>query len=74
MFPETVLHVSCATSHLRLLAELMEVRKEDKEGHIRPLAAEDWDQFPESGRVGPLDTSDIQRCVQYAIERIHFDT
>ena len=52
----------------------MEIKKPDKEGHIRPVTREDWDQFPESGRIGPLETSDIHRCVQYSVDRIHFDT
>jgi len=73
-FPETVFHVTCTNSHLLMLAELMEVKKEDLEGHIRPVTVDEVDQFPESGRVGPLDISDIHRCVQYAMERIHFDT
>ena len=73
MFPETALHVSCSKQHLLLLAELMEIKKPDKEGHIRPVTREDWDQFPESGRIGPLETSDIHRCVQYSVDRIHFD-
>lgn len=73
-FPETVFHVTCSNSHLLMLAELMEIKKEDLEGHIRPVTVDEIDQFPESGRVGPLDLSDIHRCVQYAMERIHFDT
>ena len=50
------------------------MRKEDKEGYIRPVTEQDWDQFPESGKVGPLHTSDIHRCVQFAMEKIYFDT
>lgn len=73
-FPETIFHVTCTNSHLLMLAELMEVKKEDLEGHIRPVTYDEIDQFPECGRVGPLDISDIHRCVQYAMERIHFDT
>jgi len=72
-FPETVFHVTCSNTHLLMLAELMEIKKEDLEGHIRPVTLDEIDQFPESGRVGPLDISDIHRCVQYAMERIHFD-
>ena len=71
--PDTVFHVSCTTSHLIMLADLMEIKKEDKEGFLRPVTEEEWTQFPESGRVGPLNISDIHRCVQYAIDRIHFD-
>ena len=74
VFPETVLHVSCTRQHLLVLSELIEIKKQDKEGHIRPVTREDWDQFPESGRVGPLEISDIHRCVQYSVDRIHFDT
>ena len=73
MCPDTVFHVSCTTSHLIMLADLMEIKKEDKEGFLRPVTEEEWSQFPESGRVGPLNISDIHRCVQYAIDRIHFD-
>ena len=47
-------------------------RKEDSEGHIRPVTVEDWSAFPETGRVGPLSISDIHRCVQYAMESVHF--
>jgi len=73
VFPETVFHVACSTGHLIMLAEIMEMRKEDKDGHVRLLTRESWEEFPESGRVGPLSISDIHRCVQYAINRIHFD-
>ena len=73
MSPETVFHVSCTTSHLIRLADLMEVKKGDEDGFLRPVTEEEGSQFPESGRGGPLNISDIHRCVQYAIDRIHFD-
>ena len=66
--------MGCARSRLQLLAEELEMRKEDREGYIRPVSEQDWDQFPESGKVGPLHTSDIHRCVQFAMEKIYFDT
>ena len=72
VFPETVFHVSCPTNLLFQLAEEMEMKKEDLEGHIRPLTVEELKEFPESGRVGPLNISDIHRCVQYAMDRVHF--
>ena len=34
---------------------------------------DELDEFPESGRVGPLNLADIQRCVLHAMERVHFD-
>ena len=69
--PETVLHVSCSDDHLRRVAEDLEIRKADNEGHIRPVSCEDWSQWPDTGRVGPLDISDIHRCVQFCIDRVH---
>ena len=50
----------------------MEMKKEDLDGHIRPVTAEEMNEFPESGRVGPLSISDIHRCVSFALERVHF--
>ena len=72
VFPDTVFHVSCTNELLTLLAEEMEMKKEDLEGHIRPLTVEEMGEFPESGRVGPLNISDIHRCVQFAMDRVHF--
>ena len=72
VFPETVFHVTCSSGYLGVLAEEMEMKKEDNDGHIRPVTVEELDQFPESGRVGPLSISDIHRCVSYAMERVHF--
>ena len=72
VFPETVFHLSCSTELLAVLAEEMEMKKEDLEGHIRPVTAEEMTEFPETGRVGPLSISDIHRCVSFAMERVHF--
>ena len=33
--PDTVLHVSCSDQHLKHVAEELEIRKPDKDGHIR---------------------------------------
>jgi len=71
-FPETVLHVSATNQHLLTIADSMQLQTADKEGHIRPYCHDEESEFPESGRVGPLHLSDIHRCVQHAMDRIHF--
>ena len=74
VFPDTVFHVSCTNELLTLLAEEMEMKKEDLQGHMRPFTAEEIKEFPESGRVGPLTISDIHRCVSHAMQRAKFPT
>jgi len=71
-FPETVLHISASNSHLLRIADNMEIRKEDTEGHIRPYCVSEDASFPPSGLVGPLHLADVHRCVQHAMDRIHF--
>jgi len=72
-FPETVLHVSATNHHLLSIADKMQLKKPDKDGYIRPFIQEQYEEFPETGRVGPLQLSDIHRCLQHAMNRIHFD-
>ena len=71
-FPETLLHVSASSDHLLHIADSMQLRKEDKEGFMRPYCKEEDDAFPGSGRVGPLHLADVHRCVQHAMDRVHF--
>lgn len=73
-FPETVLHVSASREHILGIADIMRLKKADKDGHIRPFIQEQSDDFPESGRVGPLYLSDVHRCIQHAMNRVHFDS
>ena len=35
-FPDTVLHISASNDHLLTIADLMQMKKMDNEGHIRP--------------------------------------
>ena len=35
-FPDTVLHISASNDHLLTIADLMQIKKMDNEGHIRP--------------------------------------
>ena len=35
-FPDTVLHISATNDHLLTIADLMQIKKMDNEGHIRP--------------------------------------
>jgi len=69
---DTLLHVSASNQHIIKIAEHIEVKKVDNEGFVRPVTVEDIEDFPESGRVGPLALSDVQRCILYAIHRVHF--
>jgi len=71
--PETVLHVTATPQLVVKIADIMEIKKPDLEGYIRPVTVDELDEFPESGRVGPLNLADIQRCVLHAMERVHFD-
>lgn len=72
-FPDTVLHISASNDHLLTIADLMQIKKMDNEGHIRPFCKDDGHSFPSSGRVGPLQLADVHRCVQHAMDRVHFD-
>ena len=36
-FPDTVLHISASNDHLITIADLMQMKKMDNEGHIRPF-------------------------------------
>lgn len=40
---------------------------------IRGFTAKDADDFEKSGVVGPLTISDVQKCILYAMESVHFD-
>jgi len=73
-FPETILHITATNQHILRIADFMEMKKMDKEGHIRPFCLDDLEDFEETGRVGPLELSDVHRCVSLAIDRVHFDT
>ena len=35
-FPDTVLHISASNDHLLTIADLMQIKKMDNDGHIRP--------------------------------------
>jgi len=73
-FPDTVLHITADNRHIFRIADIMEVKKPDNDGYIRPVTVEEMDEFPQSGRVGPLTIADVQRCVLHAMERVHFPT
>jgi len=73
-FPDTVLHVTADNAHIIKIADIIEVKKADNDGYIRPVTVEEINEFPCSGRVGPLNLSDVQRCVLHAMERVHFPT
>ena len=51
----------------------MEIKIRDQEGVIRPFIEEELDSFPPEGHVGPLTLADIQSCVLYAMDMVHFD-
>eukprot|EP00088_Acartia_fossae_P029675 TRINITY_DN3055_c0_g1_i1.p1 TRINITY_DN3055_c0_g1~~TRINITY_DN3055_c0_g1_i1.p1 ORF type:complete len:650 (-),score=118.07 TRINITY_DN3055_c0_g1_i1:446-2395(-) len=72
-FPESLILVSATNEHIIRIAEHIEVKKKDVDGFIRPITEDDIEQFEESGRVGPLTLSDVQRCILHAINRVHFD-
>ena len=36
-FPDTVLHVTAADDHIVRIADIMELKKKDKDGHIRSV-------------------------------------
>lgn len=40
---------------------------------IRSFSQENAQDFENSGIVGPLTLSDVQKCVSYAMESVHFD-
>ena len=42
-------------------------------GVIRSFTVEYADDFGNSGTVGPLTLSDVQKCILHAMESVHFD-
>jgi len=69
-----VLHVSATPERLYSIAESIDLKLKDVEGVIRPFVANDLDMFSlDSGFVGPLTYGQVQKCVLYAMELVHFD-
>lgn len=69
-----ILHVSATPERLYDIAESMDLKLKDAEGVIRTFVADDLDKFSlDSGFVGPLTYSQVQRCVLHAMELVHFD-
>ncbi len=66
-----ILHVTASTSRLLELAESMHLKLKDEQGLSRPFKNDG--SFPDSGLVGPLTLSNVQQCLLYAMELVHFD-
>jgi anoctamin-10 len=69
-----VLHVTARPERLYDIAENMDLKIMDAQGVIRPFVAKELQQFPlDSGFVGPLTFCQVQKCILYAMELVHFD-
>ena len=81
-----VLHITASPQRLFEIAEDMELKIRDtneiidastnkvmEKGVIRPFIAREIEQFPQDGAVGPLNLAQVQKCIIYAMELVHFD-
>ena len=69
-----ILHLSATPERLFELAENMDLKKKDLNlDVIRPFKAKDAELFGNSGVIGPLSIADIHKCMQHAMEGVHFD-
>jgi len=72
--PGLVLHVSATKNRIFELAENIDIKKPDiSDQVIRSFCRENAHDFQNSGIFGPLTLSDVQKCISYAMESVHFD-
>ena len=68
-----ILHVTASPNRLYEIATQMEIKIKDREGVIRPFQESQLSDFAPVGHVGPLSLADVQTCILYAMEIVHFD-
>ncbi|QQP41662.1 Anoctamin, partial [Caligus rogercresseyi] len=73
-----ILHITASDERIWKIAENdLRLKKKDSRGVTRPLEGDPKEfcdpKYIKDGIIGPFTLSDVQRCVSYAMESVHFE-
>ena len=69
-----VLHVTTTNDRINAIAAQMQMKKFDHEGVVRNFEVTNSHNFPPTGYMAtPFTLGEIQKCILYAMEFVHFD-